>query len=301
MAVDPNQPPFISIVVPNFNGAATLQRTLCSLLDQKYPRLELMVCDGGSTDGSVEIIRRYESRLAWWCSEKDRGQSDAINKGLKRSTGDVVNWLGSDDVLEPGSLRLIGEHFGADPKLDVLVGRCRWRNAETGVTAVDHPTTKGIAALPAGVPFGQPSCFWRRGIMRNDFPLDESYHYAMDLELWAYFKSRNVTWKVIDQVLSTFEMSGSNKTSTGGEKIIAEVERVYETYCPQRIPMTWWIRHLTYPLDKWRGRHPGLVSNMAVKGLKMGIYSLLAPFYGWSRLRAMNYSALVPTKSPESN
>jgi glycosyltransferase involved in cell wall biosynthesis len=288
--------PSISIVVPNFNGARTLERALRSILDQQYPKLELLVADGASSDGSVDILRQYAPRLAWWCSEKDKGQSDAINKGLTRATGEVVNWLGSDDTLEPGSLAAIGRYFAEDPKLDVLVGRCRWHNTQTGKGNVDTPVMRAIEALPAGVPFSQPSCFFRRRILRADHPVDESYHYCMDIELWAYFKSKNVTWKIVDDCLSTFEMSGENKTSTGAEKIVAEMERVYLSYAHDRIPMTWWLRRLAYPLDKWRGRHPGKLTQLAVKGMKLAIYSVLSPFYGWNRLRAMNYSSLVPTQ-----
>src|SRR4051812_2492768 len=92
--------PSISIVVPNYNSGATLEATLVSLLNQNYPHLEILVIDGGSTDGSIEVIRKYEKQLAYWVSEKDCGQSHAINKGLARCTGDVVNWLCSDDFLE---------------------------------------------------------------------------------------------------------------------------------------------------------------------------------------------------------
>ena len=101
--------PSITVITPCMNSAATLQETLESVRSQKYPRLEHIVVDGGSTDGSVDIIRRYEAHLAWWVSEPDEGRVDAANKGLRMASGDVVAWLNADDRYEPGALHAVGE------------------------------------------------------------------------------------------------------------------------------------------------------------------------------------------------
>src|SRR5437667_5688340 len=114
--------PRISIVTPSYNQGKYLEQTIRSVLDQGYPNLEYIICDGGSTDISVEIVKKYSDRLAWWCSEKDRGQSDAINKGWRRATGDILAYLNSDDVLLPGAIERVVRAFQQTPSAGVVYG-----------------------------------------------------------------------------------------------------------------------------------------------------------------------------------
>src|SRR5258707_6129118 len=114
--------PRISVVTPSFNQGAYLERTICSVLDQKYPNLEYLVIDGGSTDESVEIIKRYERHLTYWVSEPDTGQSNAINKGFARTTGTILAWLNSDDRYLPETLGAVAAAAAAHPDADVFVG-----------------------------------------------------------------------------------------------------------------------------------------------------------------------------------
>lgn len=288
------KPPRISVVVPNYNGAATLGATLESLIGQEYPDLEIIVMDGGSTDNSVAVIKRYEGRLKYWQSKKDRGQSDAINQGFARATGEVVNWLCSDDLLAEGALGRVGGEFAKDPQLDVLTGAVRnvYLDAEGNQTGecFHSPKLSDLRILPAGCPVAQPSTFYRRRTLGRKEAIDTSYHYLMDMELWAYFVRQKYVWRMVDQVIGVQVISGLNKSMVGGEKIILEAERLYKTYAHDWIPMCWWHRHLIYPLEKWRGRSPNGLRHWAVRSYKAGLFFLLSPFYGMDRLRAMNWS-----------
>src|ERR1035437_1184692 len=114
--------PLITVVTPSFNQADNVERTIQSVLRQEYPALEYIIVDGGSSDGSVAIIRNYADRLHWWCSEPDEGQADAIAKGFARSGGEVLCWLNSDDILLPGALRAVGEYFRDHPLAEVVNG-----------------------------------------------------------------------------------------------------------------------------------------------------------------------------------
>src|SRR5690606_33372967 len=122
--------PRITIVTPNFNGAATLRATIESVLGQSYPNLEYIVMDGGSTDGSVGIIREYADRLAHWTSERDRGQSDALNRAFARATGELWTFVNSDDRLAPGALRALADAWLKNGRPDVIHGHCALQDAD---------------------------------------------------------------------------------------------------------------------------------------------------------------------------
>ena len=282
--------PSISIIVPNYNGGATIGATLRSLLEQKYPRLEILVVDGGSTDNSVDVIRRYEPHIAWWISEKDSGQSNAINKGFARATGEIVNWLCSDDLLLPGALHAIARAFVDNHAADVVVGSSRVTYPDARLNRISVASPMSVELLPCTNRIPQPACFYRRSVLTRNPPLDETLHYAMDLELWCHFVESGARWHFIPDVIADMRFSEANKTSVGGVKITREIETVYRRYVKERVPLTFWHRRLRYPLERVRHGHRGRLFGLFFYPYQSAMILLLAPFYGFRRVRWMTWT-----------
>jgi glycosyltransferase involved in cell wall biosynthesis len=175
--------PRISIVTPSFNQGRFLEATIRSVLLQGYPDLEYIVMDGGSDDGSVEIIRRYEDWISDWVSRPDRGQGDAVNQGWARATGEILGWLNSDDLYLPGALWRVAREFRDDPALQVLGGETEYIDADGVSTGAKKawsfdPRTILLSSAPA-----QPSTFYRRNALEEVGVLDAKLHNCMDREL----------------------------------------------------------------------------------------------------------------------
>jgi glycosyltransferase involved in cell wall biosynthesis len=176
--------PLVSIVTPSYNQARFLEATLRSVLEQDYPNLEYLVVDGASTDGSVDIIRRYAGRLTWWVSEKDSGQSEAINKGLRRARGEIVGWLNSDDVYLPGAVAAAVAAFQAHPQAAVVYGDALAIDADGKSFNVMHARQYSLVDLMAFNIICQPAAFMRRSVLEQVDYLNPSYHLLMDTLLW---------------------------------------------------------------------------------------------------------------------
>ncbi|MBI4927898.1 MAG: glycosyltransferase [Anaerolineae bacterium] len=171
----------VSIITPSFNQARYIEATLDSVLSQDYPEIEYIVMDGGSTDGTVDILKRYEHRLAGWVSEKDRGQTDAINKGFARARGEVLAWLNSDDTYQPGAVREAVEALRAHPEAALVYGDANYID-ETGRVIGRFPAAQtDYRRLRQGyVHIPQQAAFWRASRWRQVGPLDVSFFFAMD-------------------------------------------------------------------------------------------------------------------------
>lgn len=177
--------PKISIVTPSYNQGQFLRETIESVLNQDYPNLEYFIVDGGSTDDSVDIIREYEDRIDWWVSEKDDGQSEAINKGFTRATGDLYNWINSDDLLFPGALHRIAATFRQHPDADLIVGDQARSDADGRILSVSVvPSLLAISPDSWLLPIGQQSTFFSAKAFERVRGIREDLHAIMDTDLY---------------------------------------------------------------------------------------------------------------------
>ena len=217
--------PKISVVTPSFNQARFLERTILSVLNQNYPNLEYMVIDGGSSDGSKEIIAKYRKYLTYAVSENDKGQSDAINKGVKVATGEICAYINSDDIYTPGTLHAIAKTFIADKKADLIYGHAY-------VTDIDDKIYNICVALPFSLKehvfevfsLPQPSSFWRRKVYDkvDGFNVDDKS--CMDHEFYAMAAKFGFKFKKINLFFSCFRKHGSSITVSGRMRKYARTE-----------------------------------------------------------------------------
>jgi glycosyltransferase involved in cell wall biosynthesis len=207
--------PRITIVTPSLNQAAFLERTILSVLEQDYPEIEYLVFDGGSTDGSVGILRRYEERIAHWESVPDRGQSHAVNKGFERATGEIVGWMNSDDYYLPGAFAAAAAAFEANPEAEWVCGACRYLNADGTLDLVWQPRLpRGPRSAWAYEPWFVPqaSSFWRRSPLEHVGWLREDFHFAMDVDLGLRLALSGVLPVLIEQELAVRADHGATKS-----------------------------------------------------------------------------------------
>lgn len=183
--------PLVSIVTPSYNQAAYLESTIQSVLQQEYAPLEYLVVDGGSTDGSVEIIERYADQLAWWVSEKDRGQADAINKGFRRARGEIVAWVNSDDLYLPGAVKEAVAVLEENPRVGMVYGNAVSADAEGVLLNHLRFAEWDLKDLLRFRMICQPAVFMRRAVLEEVHFLDPSYHFLLDHNLWIRIARRS--------------------------------------------------------------------------------------------------------------
>ena len=226
--------PKITVVTPSLNQGRFLEDTILSVLGQQYPNLEYIILDGGSTDGSVEIIKKYQHNLAWWISEQDSGQAAAINQGFARASGDILCWLNSDDMYLPGTLLHIAARL--DPKKsELLFGNCLHFIENSSVTYgsnVRYSHANTDLALTDYVI--QPSTFWTRKVWEQTGILDESLHFGFDWEWLLRARKSGVTFVPEDRYLSLYRIHKDHKSGTGGERRRKELAVIYGRHAGAR-------------------------------------------------------------------
>ncbi len=235
----------ISVVVPSFNQAAYLPATLDSLAAQNYPGLEVLIHDGGSTDGSVGVLRDHPAHFAW-VSEPDGGQADAINRGLQAATGDVLAYLNSDDIYYPGALDRVAAYFSAHPDCRVLYGDAHHLHADGSVMEAYGTEPWDYRRLQEVCFLCQPAVFWRREVIERCGLLDDSLHFALDYDYWLRIG------KVADfHHLRGEFLAGSRlhaETKTLGQRVRAhrEILQVVLRHGAPPAAALRWLRHLSH-------------------------------------------------------
>lgn len=218
----------ISVITPSFNQSAYLEKTILSVIKQNYITLEYIIIDGNSMDGSIELIKKYEKHLSYWVSEKDKGQSEAINKGFKKASGDIVAWLNSDDIYLPGTLETVSKLFADNPDLDLIYGDVI-NLYENDKEEYYHVKQFDPSDFLSRNPIHQPSVFWRRKLLDETGLLDESLHYFMDYDLWLNIFLNYKTLK-IDKPLSKFRVHAQSKTSSNPPAMYLEYRKVLSKF-----------------------------------------------------------------------
>jgi glycosyltransferase involved in cell wall biosynthesis len=239
--------PRISLVTPSLNQGRFLERTIASVLEQDYPNLQYGVVDGGSTDGSIEIIERHRDRLDFVVIEPDHGQSDAINKGLRRADGHILGWLNSDDTLLPDALLSVGRHFHDRPQSDWLVGGCCRIDDKGDVLGLMLPegrfTLAGALLRREKFDIPQPATFWRRWLTDRVGLIDSTLDYCMDFDLWCRFLAVGVKPTVIGDVLATYRLHDESKSCSqpaGFLEALIQIEKRYARLLPLKQRVRLW-------------------------------------------------------------
>ncbi|MBK7455349.1 MAG: glycosyltransferase [Anaerolineales bacterium] len=248
--------PLVSIITPSFNQAQYLEATIQSVLGQDYPRIEYIIVDVGSTDGSVDLIKKYEGRLARWVSEQDKGQTDAINKGFNRANGEILAWLNSDDTYNPGAVSAAVKFLMDNPEIAMVYADCDFINEQGGVIGKFNSAQTDHHRLREGyVHIPQQTMFFRAKYWKELGPLDPSFYFAMDYDLWTRISARAPIKYLRGQTWANFRIHNFGKTSSADDRCWPEMLRVHYRDGGgffSVIVAKYYLRKIIGPLWKWR-------------------------------------------------
>lgn len=231
--------PKISIVTPSYNQGNFLEKTICSILDQNYPNLEYVIIDGGSTDGSQKIIKKYQKHLTHWESKPDRGQSHAVNKGFAKTSGEIMTWLNSDDILRPGALRLVGSIFAKFKEVDWLTSLPSTINDQDYQLYLAQPPfyvrnfiKQGFYTRKFMGFIMQEGTFWRRSLWGKAGGKLAEVPYSMDLKLWQSFAKYSPLY-CVHACLASYRLNPNRKNNDNHRKYYQEIN----AWIPEKVSL----------------------------------------------------------------
>ncbi len=256
--IDVDQNPLVTIITPSFNQGRFLERTIVSVLEQDYPNLEYIIIDGGSTDNSLDIIKEYSNRLSLWISEKDTGQTDAINKGFTAAKGEIFAWINSDDTYNPGAVEQAVKFLVRTPEIGMVYGDLNFIDENDRVIGSFPAAQTDLQRLRRGyVHIPQPATFFRAACWKEVSPLDPSFFFAMDYDLWVRL-ARITRFKYVPgKVWANFRLHSDAKTINADDRCWPEMLRVhYRDGGKWHSPLVakYYIRKIAAPLINWKRR-----------------------------------------------
>lgn len=227
----------LSVITPSYNQGQFIERTIQSVLMQKVPGLEYIVVDGASTDNTVEILKKYDSKIKW-ISEPDKGQTHAINKGFAMTQGDIVGWLNSDDVYYPDSLNTICDFFASHPEVDVVYGEANHIDEQDSIIEKYQTESWNIERLKDVCYICQPAVFLRRSAYEKFGQLNESLQYCMDYEYWLRLATKGANFYYLNQLIAGSRLHSATKTLGSRVKVHKEINDMFKRYF-NKVPERW--------------------------------------------------------------
>lgn len=249
--------PLVTIVTPSYNQADFLEETIRSVLNQDYKNIQYIIVDGASTDGSVAIIRRYEDKISKWISENDRGQTDAINKGISFAEGEILGWLNSDDTLVPLAISEAVQFLNDNPAVGLVYGDANYIDKNSKVIGRFPAAQTTLKKLRHGyVHIPQQASFFRKSLWDKVGPLDPSFYFAMDYDLWVRLASLSEI-KYIPRIWANFRLHADGKTISADDRCWPEMLRVHYrdggSWFSQ-IVVKYYLRRIAAPIINYRRR-----------------------------------------------
>lgn len=231
----------VSVITPSLNQGRFIERTIRSVIDQAYAPLEYVVVDGGSSDGTLDVLRRYEHALRW-TSGPDGGQADAVNKGIHATTGEVIGWLNSDDVYLPDAVKSATAYLASHPEIDVVYGQAHLVDEHDHVLGRYYTEPWNVSRLLETCYLCQPAVFFRRRVVERFGGLDDRLHYCMDYEYWLRLAGAGATFGYLEQLLASSRLYAGNKTLGSRLAVHEEINRMLKARLG-RVPDAWLTTH----------------------------------------------------------